>query len=309
MNAGGNSNDSKYALITGATSGFGYELAKLFARDGYNLVLVARSAERLQEVTDDLTQTFLIEVLPIAADLFNPAAAKDIYEEVAVKGITVNVLVNDAGQGEHGNFVDYDVARDMDLIQLNITTLVCLTKFFLKDMLARDEGKILQLGSLLGKYPTPYMAVYAGTKAFVVSFTEALINELKNTNVTITALMPGAADTDFFHKAGAEETVTYREEELSRPEDVARSGYEALMRGESKIVSGTKNKILAAISNVLPDSSLASTMQKKMSPSKEPEGREHITHSPSIEERDHIDRITGKADGDYDEHEDHVHNQ
>jgi short-subunit dehydrogenase len=309
MDADKDNTTGKYALITGATSGFGYELAKLFAKDGYNLVLVARTADRLQEVSLDLTQTFFVEVLPIAADLFNPAAAKDIYEEVIVKGITVDVLVNDAGQGEHGNFIEYDVARDIDMIQLNVTSVVCLTKLFLKDMVARNEGKILQVASLLGKYPTPYMSVYAATKAFVISFTEGLINELKDTNVTLTALLPGASDTDFFHKAGAEETVIYKEETLAKPEDVARDGYEALMRGENKIVSGAKNKMYAAMSNVMPDSSLASTMRKKMIPSEDPEGRDHITHGPSIEERDRIERTTGKSEGDYDEHEDHVHNK
>jgi uncharacterized protein len=309
MHTRANTNRRKYALITGATSGFGYELAKLFAKDGFNLVLVARTEERLMEVTADLTQTFFIDVLPIAADLFNPSAAKDIYEQVTTKGITIDILVNDAGQGEHGNFIEYDIARDMDMIQLNITSLVCLTKFFLKEMAGRNEGKILQIASLLGKYPTPYMTVYAATKAFVISFTEGLINELKGTNVTITALLPGPSDTDFFHKAGAEETVTYREEELSSPEDVAKDGYDALMNGESRIISGAKNKMYAAMTNVLPDSTLASTMRKKMSPSDEAEGRDHITHGPSIEERNRIERTTGKLDGDYDEHEDHIHNQ
>jgi uncharacterized protein len=309
MSAEGKINNGKYALITGATSGFGYEFARLFAKDGYNLVLVARAQGRLQEIASELTHDFFIHVVPIAADLFNPATAQEIHEEVTVKGIAIDVLVNDAGQGEHGNFVEYDVARDIDMIQLNVTSLVCLTKFFLKDMLARNEGKILQVASLLGKYPTPYMTVYAATKAFVISFTEGLINELRGTNITMTALLPGASDTDFFHKAGAEDTVTYREEELSKPEEVAKDGYDALMSGESKIISGAKNKVFAAMSNVLPDTTLASTMRKKMSPSDEPEGRDHITHGPSIEERDRIDRATGKADGDYEDHEDHVHNK
>jgi uncharacterized protein len=302
-------NRGRYVLITGATSGFGYEFARLFAKDGYNLVLVARTRDRLDEVATDLTQTFMVEVLPITADLFSSSAPRDVYEEVITKGITIDILVNDAGQGEHGHFVEYDIARDIDMIQLNITSLVSLTKFFLKDMLSRNEGKILQVASLLGKYPTPYMTVYAATKAFVISFTEGLINELKGTNITVTALLPGASDTDFFHKAGAEKSVTYREEELSKPEDVALDGYEALMKGESRVISGLKNKVYGAMSNVMPDASLASTMRKKMEPSKEPDGREHITHGPSIEERDHIDRTTGKGDGDYEEHEDHVHNQ
>jgi uncharacterized protein len=299
----------KYALITGATSGFGYEFAKLFAKDGYNLVLVARDQERLAQLSADLAQTFFVTILPVAKDLFNPAAAKEIYEEVKMKDVEVDVLINDAGQGEYGNFVEYDASRDIDMIQLNISSLVCLTKYFLTDMLSRNSGRILQVASLLGKYPTPLMTVYGATKAFVISFTEGLIRELKDTNVTMTALVAGAADTDFFHKAGAENTVTYREGDLSDPEEVANDAFTALMNGERRIISGFKNKVFAAVSNLMPDNALAATMHRKMSPSDDPEGRENITHEASQEERDRISRTTGSPDGDYNEHEDHVHNQ
>jgi uncharacterized protein len=300
---------AKTALITGATSGFGYEFAKIFASNGYSLVLVARSEEKLREISSDLTQAFLVEVLPLAKDLFNPSAAEEIYAAVDTRGMTIDVLVNDAGQGEHGNFVEYDLARDIDMIQLNVTSLVSLTKLFLRDMIARNDGKILQVASLLGKYPTPLMAVYAATKAFVIAFTEGLIQELKDTNVTITALMPGAADTDFFHKAGGEESKTYREEDLSRPEQVAKDGFDALMRGESRIVSGLKNKMYAAMSTVMSDSALAGTMHKKMKPSEEADGRTESSHGPSREERNRIDRSTGRNDGDYESHEDHIHSK
>jgi uncharacterized protein len=297
----------KCALITGASSGFGYEFCKLFAESGYNLVLVARSEDRLSELSQQLCNEHKIEVWYIAADLFNPHAAKEIYEQVQAWGITIDVLVNDAGQGEYGKFIEYEIERDVDMIQLNVTSLVSLTKFFLNDMVKRNEGRILQVASLLSKYPTPLMAVYAGTKAFVLSFTEALINELKDTNVTMTALLPGAADTDFFHKAGAEQTVTYRETELSKPEDVAKDGFDALMKGESKIISGAKNKMQAAMSALMPDESLASTMRKQMNPSEKEEGRDEITHPASKEERNRIQESTGSPVGDYEKHEDHVH--
>lgn len=300
-------NSGKFVLITGATSGFGYEFARLFASNGYNLVIVARNEERLLEVATDLTQTFMVEVLPLAKDLFKASAAEEIHASLNSNGIVVDVLVNDAGQGEHGNFIEYDLARDVDIIQLNITSLVSLTKLFLRDMVARNEGKILQVASLLGKYPTPLMAVYAATKAFVVTFTEGLIQELKDTNVTLTVLMPGAADTDFFHKAGGEDSKTYREENLSDPAAVARDGFDALMRGESRVVSGLKNKMFAAMSTMMPDSALAGTMHDKMKPSSKPDGRDEITHGPSRDERSRIDRATGKQDGDYESHEDHVH--
>jgi short-subunit dehydrogenase len=299
----------KYALITGATSGFGYEFAKIFAKEGYNLVLVARAEDKLEEIEADLAQTFMIDVISIDKDLFKPSSAEEIYTELKTKNIIVNVLVNDAGQGEHGNFIEYDIARDIDMIQLNITSLVCLTKLFLRDMVERNEGKILQVASLLGKYPTPLMAVYAATKSFVITFTEGLIQELKETNVTITALLPGAADTDFFHKAGGEDSVTYREEKLSKPEEVAQDGFDALMRGESRVVSGLKNKMYAAMSNVMPDSALAGTMHKKMKPSDDSDGRDQITHGPSWEERMRIEESTGRKEGDYEDHEDHIHSK
>ncbi len=301
------SNHNKYALITGASSGFGFEFAKIFAQNGYNLVLVARAEDKLVEISNDLTQTYLIEVLTIRKDLFKPSSAEEIYAELKSKNIIVDVLVNDAGQGEHGNFVEYDLARDVDMIQLNITSLVSLTKLFLKDMVARNEGRILQVASLLGKYPTPLMAVYAATKAFVISFTEGLIKELKETKVTVTALLPGAADTDFFHKAGAEDSTTYREEELSKPDSVAQDGFDALMRGESRVVSGFKNKLYAAMSNLMPDGALAGTMHKKMTPSDDADGRDSISHGPSWEERVRIDETTGGSNGDYKDHEDHIH--
>lgn len=297
----------KYALVTGATSGFGYEFAKLFAANGFNLVLVARSEEKLRDLAADLTQTFLIEVLPLAKDLFKPTAAEEIHSTLTARNITIDVLVNDAGQGEHGNFLEYDLARDMDMIQLNVTSLVSLTKLFLRDMVARNEGKILQVASLLGKYPTPLMTVYAATKAFVIAFTEGLIKELEGTNVTITALLPGASDTDFFHKAGGEDSKTYREENLSEPAAVVKDGFDALMAGENRVVSGMKNKMYAAMSALMPDSALAETMHKKMKPSNESDGRKGISHEPSREERQRIDRATGGVDGDYESHEDHIH--
>lgn len=303
-------NRNKYALVTGATSGIGFELAKLLAKDGYSLFIVARSADRLQAVADEFKQQFSVEVTPVAKDLFRPEAAREIYEEIKSRGVEVNVLVNDAGQGEMGKlFVDYDLERDVDMIQLNITAVVSLTKFFLKDMIGRNEGKILQLASLVSKYPSPLQAVYAASKAFVLSFTEALINEVKDTGITITALMPGATDTDFFHKADATDTVTYREMELSNPADVAADGYKALMAGQSKIVSGFKNKMMAAMTNVMPDSMLAENMRKLNQTSEKTDGRVNSTHAASQEERAAINNTTRKTKGDYDKHEDHVLDQ
>jgi short-subunit dehydrogenase len=287
------SSNTSYALVTGATSGFGYEFCKLFAADGYNLVMVARSEERLQEVAGEIITQYGVEVLPLSADLFQAEAALGIYEVVKEQGITVDVLVNDAGQGEHGAFVENDLQRELDIIQLNVTSVVCLTKYFLKEMVERNHGKVLQVASLLALYPTPLMAVYAASKAFVLAFAESLINELKDTNVSMTVLLPGASDTDFFHKAGAEDSYVYQQTTLSEPEQVAKDGYEALMKGERKVVSGLKNKVQTSMTNVLPDSALGGMMKKQMGPAEEHK-KEGAEHQASREERDMIQAASNK---------------
>lgn len=253
---------AKTALITGATSGIGYQLAKLFAKDGYNLVLVARTEEDLKRVKEEFQFAESIKVTIIVKDLFEPQAAEELYNEVRNKGLIVDVLVNDAGQGQFGEFVDIDIQRDIDMIQLNIVALTILTKLFLRDMLARKEGRILQLASVVSKLPGPMLAVYSATKAYVYNLTQSLISELKDSPVTITALLPGPTDTDFFRKADGEDTVTYQEEELAEPEDVAMDGYKALMEGKSKIISGAKNKMQLAMANVTTDETLADKMKK-----------------------------------------------
>ena len=256
--------NTQYALITGGTSGIGKELAKLFAQDGYNLVIVARDEDELNNTSHEIADRFGVNITTISKDLMEPNAAEELYDEVKEKGITVNVLVNDAGQGQHGNFVDYDIQRDVDIIQLNIVSLTVLTKLFLKDMIARNEGKILQLSSLASKTPGPLLAVYSATKAYVQSFTQAVINEIKDTNVTMTALLPGATDTDFFNKADAENTKQVQDMKLDDPADVAKDGYEALMAGKDQVISGFKNKMQSAMSSILPEQAGADNFKKTM---------------------------------------------
>ncbi len=254
-------NNNRYALITGATEGIGYELARLFAQDGYNLVIVARTEQNLQEASKVLSKEYGIQVIPIAKDLFQPNAPFELYDEVKAKNIAVDVLVNDAGQGQFGLFVESDIRRQLEIIQLNVSSLTALTYLFVKDMVARNEGKILQLASIASELPGPWQAVYHATKAYVLSFTEALINELKETGVTLTALQPGATDTDFFNKAEIQNSKIL-DTKLSDPVKVAKDGYEALMKGDDKIVSGFKNKAMVASSNVMPDTMVADQMNK-----------------------------------------------
>ncbi|HEV7346883.1 SDR family oxidoreductase [Telluribacter sp.] len=261
---------SKTALITGASSGIGRELARLFAQDGYNLVLVSRGENTLNELATELKSTTDTQkVTVLQKDLSKEKAAQELYNEVKQQGITVDVLVNDAGVGVHGMFAnETDWEQESAMIHLNTISLTHLTKLFLKDMVARDEGKILNLASIVSVMPSPLMAVYAGTKAYVQNFTQSLVNELKGTNVTITALMPNATDTDFFNKAGAENTrVT---EQLDDPVMVARDGYKALMKGEAKVVAGgLVNKSYEVLAHIASEEALAAMMRKNMEPKDE----------------------------------------
>ena len=258
--------NNKYALITGASSGIGYELAKLFAADKYNLVLVSRNQHELDNRAGELRQQG-VEVITIAKDLFNRQEAFDLYDEVKSRGLHIDVLVNDAGQGLYGEFKDTDINRELSIIDLNVASLVILTKQFLQDMVARNEGKILQLASIASKVPGPWQSVYHGTKAFVLSFTEAIREELKDTNITITALMPGATDTDFFDKAGMQNSKMVEDKSsLSSAADVAKDGYDALQDGKDKVISGFKNKVQIAMTNLTPDSTVSHMMNEQQKP-------------------------------------------
>jgi len=299
-------NDQKFALITGGTSGIGYELAQLFAQDHINLVLVARNEENLKQTKADL-EKYGVTVHTVAADLFKPEAAEEVYNKVKGLGVTIEYLVNDAGQGEWGRFHKTELKREIDLVQLNIVALMSLTKYYLQEMTERNSGRILQVASSLSKAPTPYMAVYAATKAFVLSFSEALSHELEETNVTVTALLPGATDTDFFHKAKAENTVTYKETELYDPAEVAKGGYEAMMNGDVKVQPGIKNKLQNSLNAIMPDGAITSTMEKQMVSSMEENGRDGITHAASARERESINAETGGINGDKAGHAAHNH--
>jgi short-subunit dehydrogenase len=261
------STTQRYALITGATSGIGYELAKLFAGAQYNLVIVARNAEALERVASEFRSEFNVEVILIEKDLFKREGPFEVFEEIKRRSIQINVLVNDAGQGQYGEFSETDINREIDIIQLNIISYVVLTKLCLQEMLAQGEGKILNVSSIGAEMPGPLQSVYHATKAFVTSFTEAIRSENKDKNITITALEPGITDTDFFHKAKMEDAKMVKEGSPADPAKVAKDGFEALMSGDDKIVSGLKNKAMVGSSNVLPDSTLADMMHKGMEPS------------------------------------------
>lgn len=260
-------NTSPFVLITGATSGIGFELAKLFAADQYNLVITGRDEATLAQTAGELSAEG-VQVVTIVKDLFEPRSAFELYDEVKAKGIDIDILVNDAGQGQYGEFIETDIERELAIIQLNVCSLTVLTKQFLKDMVARGSGKILNLSSIASKAPGPYQAVYHGTKAFVQSFTEAVNNEVRDTGVTLTALLPGATDTDFFNKAEMNDAKIVQEGKLDDPVKVAKDGYEALMRGQDMVVSGFKNKVNVVMSNLSSDKAAANNMRKQQEPVK-----------------------------------------
>jgi short-subunit dehydrogenase len=262
-------NSAKHVLITGATSGIGLELAKLFAKDGYHIIAVARSMEELDATATKLNTEFGTTVHKLEYDLFEPENAFKIYDEIKAKGHKVDVLVNNAGHGHYGEFIDTDLRMELKIIQLNISSLVVLTKLFLKDMVKRGEGKILNLSSIASKSPGPWQSVYHGTKAFVQSFSEAIRYEVKDKGVTVTALLPGATDTDFFHKARMEQSkIVQDESKLADPAEVAKDGYEALMEGKDMIVSGAKNKMQVAMNAITADDKAAAKMAKMQEPDK-----------------------------------------
>jgi len=257
-------NQQKTALITGGTSGIGKELAKLFALDKYNLIIVARDQAQLNNVAAELGST-AIKVETISKDLSDINEVFALCEELGDRQI--DVLVNDAGQGVYGLFKDNDIVSELNIIQLNISATVILTKHFVKQMVARGEGKILNLGSVAGKLPGPWQAVYHATKAFVLSFTTAIREELKDSGITLTALLPGATDTDFFNKAGMEDSKVVQDKEaLADAETVAKDGYDALMAGKDRVISGFKNKLQVNMANLMPDDKVAHTMYEQQKP-------------------------------------------
>jgi len=256
-------NQQKTALITGGTSGIGKELAKLFAKDHYNLIIVARDQAELDSTAGELSASG-IKVETIAKDLSDMEQAKALCGEI---NTPIDVLVNDAGQGVYGLFTENELERELGIVHLNICATVILTKHFLKEMVARGDGKILNLGSVAGKLPGPWQAVYHATKAFVLSFTTAVREEVKDSGVTLTALMPGVTNTDFFNKAGMNDSKAAQDKEaMADPADVAKEGYEALMAGKDRVIAGWKNSVEVHAANLMPDSAVAHQLYEQQKP-------------------------------------------
>jgi len=232
------------ALITGASGGIGYELAKLFARDHHNLVLVARSADKLAQVANEL-QAGGVSVKTVALDLAEPPAPKFLFDQLQREGIAVDILINNAGFGALGKFAQMPDDQIFGQINLNITALTQLTRLFLPPMLARRSGRIMNVASTAGFQPGPLMAVYYATKAYVISFSEALANELKDSGVTVTCFCPGATHTGFAKRAGNDKSRLFKQLGAMNADKVALDGYRALMEGRTLAISGLHNWLVA----------------------------------------------------------------
>lgn len=238
------------ALITGASSGIGAELAKLCAAAGYRAILVARDVRALEGVARSLSGP--ARVLP--ADLSDPAAPEAIFEQT--RDEQVEILINNAGFGLRGPFADTDWATEARMIQVNITALAHLTKLFLPEMRRRGAGRILNVASTAAFAPGPLMSVYYATKAFVVSFSHAIANEMKGSGVTVTVLCPGPTITDFQRRAGIEDSKLFRGPAMSAAE-VAREGFQAMMEGRAEIIAGARNRRLILGTRLAPRTLLA----------------------------------------------------
>jgi uncharacterized protein len=253
----------KFAIITGASTGIGFELASIAAENGYDLLVVAD--EPLIEAAAADFKRHGVQVTSVEADLSTLQGVDQLL--AASNGRQIDLLCANAGRGIGRGFLDQDVADWRRVIDTNITGTIYLLQKVLKDMVARDDGKVLVTGSIAGFIPGSFQAVYNGTKAFVDSFADAIRNEIKESKgVTVTTLMPGPVETEFFERAGMLDTSVGASETKSDPADVARDGWDALMKGEAHIVSGWKNKVQAAVAHVTPAAVLAEQHRKMAEP-------------------------------------------
>lgn len=232
-----------HVVVTGASSGIGADLTRIFAREGRDLVLVARSRDRLDALAAELREKHGVNILVRPADLAVPGGAAEVHQRIGQDGITVDVLVNNAGFGMHGSFAELDAARQLQMLQVNVVALTELTRLFVPDMVRRKSGKILNVASTAAFQPCPSMAVYSATKAYVLSFSEALAEELRGAGVMVTCVCPGATQTGFAETAGVAKSRLFRSTMSSAA--VAESAYAALMKGAGLKVTGFSNWLLA----------------------------------------------------------------
>jgi len=243
---------NKTALITGASSGIGRELAKIHASKGDDLVLVARTISKLEELKTFLEEKYQVKVLPIEHDLALVDSAREVYDEIKNHNIQIDFLINNAGLGDHGKFYETDWSKDLNMLNLNIITLTQFCKLFIPEMLAQGNGKIMNVASTAAFQPGPIMAIYYATKAYVLHFSEAINNELKDRNVTVTALCPGPTKSGFQSQADIEDIKLVQNSKLVSSREVAKYGYRSMMKDKAVAIHGFLNKIMAMMVRFIP---------------------------------------------------------
>lgn len=254
------------ALITGASRGIGYELSKLFASDGYDVVLVARSQDRLEQIGAELEETHNITATAISQDLSVPRAAEELYDATTAEEICVDTLVNNAGIATYGRFCETEWERYRESLQLNLVTVTELTRRFAEPMCERGTGQILNVSSSAGMYPNPKAAVYGAEKSYLISFSVALADELAEDGIAVSVLCPGTTDTAILEKGGLQDSAL-PEKDLLDPKEVAQSGYNGLQQGDTVVVpGGIQEKLLHHLPRVLPTSMAASTARDYWEP-------------------------------------------
>ncbi len=265
---------NKTALITGASNGIGYDISSVLAENGYNVVLVARSKEKLEALANQAREMFGVSARVIVKDLTQQQSADEIYRELERDGIEIDVLVNNAGYGLLGDFAFTSKDEELGMIQLNVLALAHLTKLFLPSMIRRGNGKILNISSVVGFQPGPLMANYSATKAYVVSFSTGLAEEVRENGVTVSVLCPGPTFTGFQERAGIQEKVLLKAL-FADSRVVARAGYEGLMAGRTIIIPGFFNKIGVFLSRVLPPLLIARFLKRYREPAMKPVVQAH----------------------------------
>lgn len=240
------------ALVTGASMGLGAEFARLLASEGYDLVLTARSGDKLTALKKEVEGLHGVRAHVVVQDLADPKAPIAIYDDVRAAGLEIDVLVNNAGFGMYGLFYQSDLQTELDMIQVDITALVHLTKLFVRDMVARKRGRVVNVASTAGFQAGPLQSVYYASKAFVLSFTEAIANELHGTGVTATALCPGPTPTEFQKRANVGRVRGLRLMMRVNPDVVVRAGYKGMLKGQPVVVPGTLNNVIILLLRLFP---------------------------------------------------------
>ena len=253
-------------LITGASVGIGAAMADVCAEHGHDLILVARRRDKLEARAADLERRFRVKVASVSEDLADPQGPRRVFDAVAAQGLDVEHLINNAGVGLYGKFASTDLDAELKMIQLNAASVVELTKRFLPAMVQRRSGRILNVASTAAFVPGPWMSIYYATKAFVLSFSEAIDYELKPIGITVTTLCPGPTESEFKVRAGSQRSRLFEAFLMDAP-TVARAGYEGMMNGKTVVIPGMRNKLIPVAARVIPRSMIATMSHRAARPS------------------------------------------